>query len=442
MVAAQLNKHAENKSGVRNTAGGVFFQPKLTVNQPNDAYEQEADAMAEHVLRMPDTSFTSNSFFKPSALSMQRKCAHCEEEEKKMQRKEANSGEIEASASTENYINSLSGKGRSLTNEERKFFEPRMGYDFSNVRLHSNTDANESAKSVHALAYTHGNNIVFGSNQYQPDTDSGKKLMAHELTHVVQQNNSIAPKIQKVDDASFESLSGVDQGIANGTMAQTPIAGQTYTVTCGMRDYSVSFKFTKAMKGTYPYRAAHRDVKGIYVKIEASITDNNYCGRCTPMKLLQVLRNIKQGNTGNTETDTPTSATRETRAGWGNANAPSRGWMVDTTDASTAPFASDLSYTAREGSEVAPAIIWDSPGNWSNVTNTGIEFETCAVCQTVSGSKWIAACVNWGFYTDSSGNISFFPATPVASCRYTQQVRDASQRWDAIPGNTHTGITF
>ena len=116
-----LSYSAKNNSPTAKGNGTLFFQPKLAINQPNDAYEQEADAMAEHVMRMPDASFTNDSFFKPSALSMQRKCAHCEEEEKKMQRKEANSGEIEASASTENYINSLSGKGRSLTNEERKF---------------------------------------------------------------------------------------------------------------------------------------------------------------------------------------------------------------------------------------------------------------------------------------------------------------------------------
>ena len=60
-----------------------FFQPKLTINQPNDIYEQEADAMADKVMRMPNPSVNSNSFFKPAITSIPRKCAHCEEEDKK-----------------------------------------------------------------------------------------------------------------------------------------------------------------------------------------------------------------------------------------------------------------------------------------------------------------------------------------------------------------------
>jgi hypothetical protein len=65
------------------------------------------------------------------------------------------------------------------------------------VQLHTNSDANESAKTVNALAYTHGNNIVFGSGQYQPNTDNGKNLLAHELTHVVQQNHAPVSTLQR-----------------------------------------------------------------------------------------------------------------------------------------------------------------------------------------------------------------------------------------------------
>ncbi|MDQ2752855.1 MAG: DUF4157 domain-containing protein [Bacteroidota bacterium] len=170
----------------------VFFkpiiQPKLTINQPNDIYEQEADSMADKVMRMP---INNQPFFSPQPLSiskLQRKCQHCKEEEK-MQRKETNSKATVEDASTENYIGSLNGKGKSLTRTERSFFEPRFGYDFSDVQLHTNEEANQSANNVNALAYTNGNNIVFGSNQYQPNTESGQRLMAHELTHVVQQNS-------------------------------------------------------------------------------------------------------------------------------------------------------------------------------------------------------------------------------------------------------------
>jgi Domain of unknown function (DUF4157) len=184
------SEHSDRKNKNHSLSPSFFFQPKLSVNQPNDPEsfrdEQEADTVAEKVTGMNDSS-TQKLFFRPPAI--QRKCAHCEEEEKKAQRKESNNETIEASAQTENYIASLSG-GKQLSKNERDFFEPGLGYDFSNVRLHTGNEANQSAENINALAYTHGNDIVFASNQYQPGTNEGRKLLAHELTHVVQQNNN------------------------------------------------------------------------------------------------------------------------------------------------------------------------------------------------------------------------------------------------------------
>ncbi|MFT4156074.1 DUF4157 domain-containing protein [Parafilimonas sp.] len=420
-----------------------FVQPKLSINSPNDMYEQEADAVADRVMRMPDASINNNnSFFKPAIISIQRKCAHCEEEEKKMQRKEENGNGHAANASTENYIGTLNGKGKSLTQSERSFFEPRMGYDFSNVQLHTNAEANQSAKDINALAYTHGNHIVFGSGRYQPGTESGKRLMAHELTHVVQQDKNIqAKKIQRVTDADVESGTGVDQGITNGTMVQDGIMGQSFNISCGFKNYTASFKFAKAYKGTYPYKAGGRDVKGVYVKIEMSITDNRYCGRCTPMLALQVLRNTKKNSTGNLEAQDPQDATRRERSGWGNASAPSRGWRVDTLTTSVNPYYSST-WVGQEGSETTPAIIWDTPGDWSTDKDIGKDFNSSIICQNAAGGRWPVGYVHWGYYINSSGDIAFEPATPDAACGYSTQTKDASERWDNIAGNTKTGITY
>jgi len=193
----------------------------------------------------------------------------------------------------------------------------------------------------------------------------------------------------------------------------------------------------------YPYQSASRAVKGVYVKIEASIADRQYCGRCTPMRLLQVIRNIQQGSSGSIETADPGSATRRERSGWSDASAPSRGWRVDTLSSATNPYYTHNSpFDSEEGDETRPAKLWDSPGDWSTTTNAGKEFQTCAVCEDASHRKWVAACVQWGYYTDSSGNINFRPSTPAASCGYVQEMRDASERWDTIAGNTPTGITF
>lgn len=143
--------------------------------------------MADKVIHTPDLALNNNSFFKPAITPVQYKCAHCEEEQRKAQRNESNSDTVPASPQIEDYVNSLSGSGRPLNQKERKFFEPRMGHDFSNVRIHTDAEAVRSAQSVNALAYTTGNNIVFNSGQYSPESEGGKRLLSHELTHVVQQ---------------------------------------------------------------------------------------------------------------------------------------------------------------------------------------------------------------------------------------------------------------
>ncbi|HEY9286493.1 MAG TPA: DUF4157 domain-containing protein [Candidatus Dormibacteraeota bacterium] len=82
-----------------------------------------------------------------------------------------------------------SGGGSPLDHETRGFMEARLGADFGNVRIHTDSKASESAKSVQAHAYTVGNDVVFQSGKYDPGSDSGKRMLAHELTHVVQQRS-------------------------------------------------------------------------------------------------------------------------------------------------------------------------------------------------------------------------------------------------------------
>lgn len=166
-------------------------QPKLAVNQPNDHYEQEADAVADKVMQMaaPDR--------------LQRKCAHCDEEEKKVQRKAAAQQDNDTTGTAGLYSNDITG-GEPMRNTDQHFFGSALKYDFSKVRIHNDQKANDSARSINARAYTKGSSIVFGSNQYQPQTTEGKRLLAHELTHVVQQGaargSSLQTMIQR-DDA-------------------------------------------------------------------------------------------------------------------------------------------------------------------------------------------------------------------------------------------------
>ena len=167
-----LEKNIPPKSNSGNKS--VFFQPKLTINQPNDIYEQEADEMANRVMRMtiPAYQGSDNGTFFPARnpsdklaniSTVQRRCAHCEEEERehRLHRKENSSSETQSNSSIENYVGSLNGRGNYLSPQTRSFFEPRFGYDLSNVRVHNDSVAAKSADSINAIAYTSGNNIVF-----------------------------------------------------------------------------------------------------------------------------------------------------------------------------------------------------------------------------------------------------------------------------------------
>jgi peptidoglycan hydrolase-like protein with peptidoglycan-binding domain len=108
-------------------------------------------------------------------------------EESKIQRKETS---VASQATTGNYISSMNGKGNQLPADVNAFFSSRMGYDFSDVKVHSDREAADSAKELNAKAYTVKNNIVFNEGQLNTETSDGKKLMAHELTHVVQQSSA------------------------------------------------------------------------------------------------------------------------------------------------------------------------------------------------------------------------------------------------------------
>lgn len=180
---------------VQRVVSGI--QTKLMVGQPGDMYEQEADQVADEVMRMPEPQEVSQE-----DPHIQRVCLGCEdeelrrqpieeeEEEELLQTKEISGQNAETTPDLESRINAIKGGGKPLSESERAFFEPRFGHEFSQVRVHTDTPAAESARAVNARAYTVGRNVVFGGGQYALETSEGRRLLAHELTHVVQQDHS------------------------------------------------------------------------------------------------------------------------------------------------------------------------------------------------------------------------------------------------------------
>jgi hypothetical protein len=146
---------------------------KFRVSEPGDQYEREADRKADAVMRMPDPAYQG----KNAPLSMISQTAA------------ASTWVVETPPAVHEV---LSSPGQPLAPATRDFFEQRFGHDFSRVRIHVDDRAAVSARSLGALAYTAGDNVVFGRGQYVPGSTSGRRLLAHELTHAMQQGGRAA----------------------------------------------------------------------------------------------------------------------------------------------------------------------------------------------------------------------------------------------------------
>jgi hypothetical protein len=191
------------------------IQAKLSISQPNDPDEQEADRVADQVMRMTEPAAPTLSKVALNDAPLQRKCAECAtgapcpkcDDEQKIQTKELPSQKPQITAKFESSLASLHSGGQPLPPSVRNFFEPRFGADFSQVRVHSDGQAAESARAIQARAFTVGRDVVFGAGEYGTEMSEGQRLLAHELAHVVQQNrleqlaSRVAPFRQRTQDS-------------------------------------------------------------------------------------------------------------------------------------------------------------------------------------------------------------------------------------------------
>ena len=165
-----------------------------------------------HQIGMTNTSCDKvPSTKRQSSHNIQRKCAECEKEEEKKTQRSGKAGATQISSGVENNLANLEGKGNVLSEDTLTEMSSSFGNDFSGVRIHTDSESTRLNKQLNAQAFTHGNDIYFNEGKYDPDSKSGKHLLAHELTHVVQQQ--AAPKtIQRAPndkhDLTATSLSG------------------------------------------------------------------------------------------------------------------------------------------------------------------------------------------------------------------------------------------
>lgn len=176
------NRHVQRLIKSLHTPSTKPQASSLSVNAPNDIYEQEADRVADEVMSSKTVAgATPPAGNNPSNVQT------------------SSDQPSPVSPNVEQSISRMQGGGSALPDSERSFFESRMGHDFSQVRIHTSANAIQTSRDLNARAFTVGADIAFNQNEYRPGTSAGRHLMAHELTHVVQQGQA-TPRIQRAGD--------------------------------------------------------------------------------------------------------------------------------------------------------------------------------------------------------------------------------------------------
>jgi phage-related protein len=271
------------------------IQAKLSVSSPDDPQEKEADAVADQVMRMTEPSTASAAPGEEEKIqakeekeeqvqakveaplsSVQRACANCDKEDKAqaklfrmIQRSEDSSSSVDFAGddadtsytidrkeislhhsdiiqrsgrgppassiqgSFEQNLSSSKGAGTALPSGTQQFMESRFNADFSGVRIHTGSYAENLSSSIHAQAFTHGNDIYFNSGKYSPNTSAGGTLLAHELTHTIQQGAShshtpttVATKTVARKEIIQRSAAGVPSQLTNAVAKAKTVEGK------------------------------------------------------------------------------------------------------------------------------------------------------------------------------------------------------------------------
>ena len=239
--STQASKKVAKKSSEQNTLQPApYLQTKLSVSTPGDTHEQEADRVADEVVsRSPANNSTPCETVNPgnsqpektlgNTQSLQTKISRLPDESIAKMHDVASDATTESSApetanpenengvsaEVEQQIESLKGQGTQLPEDVRSEMESQFSHDFASVCIHNDAAADALCKQLSARAFTVGSDIFFASGEYAPNTTEGKRLLAHELTHVVQQGRGVTRKIMR-DVTETSAGSGIFVGSDNG----------------------------------------------------------------------------------------------------------------------------------------------------------------------------------------------------------------------------------
>ncbi len=209
----------------RKASAAPMVQAKLAVSKPADPLEKEADRTADTVMRMPAGQVPGSAtqpVQRASTEQMQKAPEGQVQTTPAEQVQRTDAGTPPATHVTDSQIRGAAAGGETLGSDVRSFMEPRLGADFSPVRVHADDGAARLSSQLSARAFTYGNHVFFGRDQYQPGSDTGRRLLAHELTHTVQQGASV-----RRTPAADGPAQGPAVQRAQGTAPETTAAQRT-----------------------------------------------------------------------------------------------------------------------------------------------------------------------------------------------------------------------
>lgn len=206
------------------------IQPALKIGRPGDKYEQEADRVAEQVMRMSESeTIRQQPEEEEEELMPKLRMQPMEDEEEMLQLKTNNGGDIATHDITQN-LNSTRGNGQGLPPGTNDFMSHAFGSDFTDVKIHTGTKAVQMNRQLGARAFTYGNDIYFNAGEYNPESTAGKRLLAHELTHVHQQRNGTEKSGAKTSGL-VNTLSAKEETIQRDGGTTAAVAALAYQIT-------------------------------------------------------------------------------------------------------------------------------------------------------------------------------------------------------------------
>lgn len=230
----------------------VTIQPKLTIGTPGNIHEQEADRVAQQVMRMREPHLRRT-------CACGGGCPNCQTEQdshRQLQTQRVQVNDSGRAAVPPIVHEALDSSDQPIDPTTRGFMESRFGHDFSRVRVHTDKASAESASAIGALAYTVGDHIVFGQGQYDPTTKPGQRLLAHELTHVLQQTTGSYMVVQRQVDKGQKGRLKKDSSfmVKEGKIEQKRLSFEyewDYTNNAGLVTVDIELAYTRESGSKY-----------------------------------------------------------------------------------------------------------------------------------------------------------------------------------------------